>query len=262
MPLSVRLFEETLGSDEATTKRATLLWSRIEKFAIDIKGVSGDALERLKLLVLCIAAITLQYDKQEEAFSELLNATFGSSGELRGKKLPQTFIEYREAELRAKPPRGFFDTSIATGLHRRVSPDKLQKIKIDAKKLTDLWEALVFCSFADIFILPILFVGDDVEGPLENAIMSDDFLSPKGLALFEEIGRSDIVKSSGVSLDRAMVAYAVKVRTTILNNPNEVGNVSTQVCFYALFIGGKTSADKWSSYFGTTSGSFRSGLRC
>ena len=101
MPLSVRLFEETLGSDEATTKRATLLWSRIEKFAIDIKGVSGDALERLKLLVLCIAAITLQYDKQEEAFSELLNATFGSSGELRGKKLPRTFIEYREAELRA-----------------------------------------------------------------------------------------------------------------------------------------------------------------
>ena len=65
------MFQTTLCASAEITERAAQLWGRIQSYVSE-KGLTAQLLVRFEILTLCIAGVTLEYDRREREFASYL----------------------------------------------------------------------------------------------------------------------------------------------------------------------------------------------
>ena len=147
------MFQTTLSASADITERAAQLWGRIQSY-VSKKRLTAQLLVRFEILTLCIAGVTLEYDRREREFAsylEILRSSCRSRGIHGLRDLPTSFAEYRRAELR------FGGGAEEYGYHLfskgLIEHPERSQLTEQAEILTRLWSAVVFSYFPDFAIL-------------------------------------------------------------------------------------------------------------
>lgn len=199
------------------------MWSRVGCY-IKRKNLTGDSLETFKLMLLCIAAVTVQCEQDEGAFSKLLEAASPTSSRFKGKnELPKTYVEYREIELR-DPEHPVIDPG--KSILGEVFLENQAKIASLAQKLTTLWQAVAVSHHLDVLVLPLLSLTSTAD-----AIMTDNCLTPQGSWLFTKIRSNGMVTDHYKALAPGMAVTMALVKNETFNSPKDLRDFTPTVCF-------------------------------
>ena len=222
------MFQATLSASAEITERAAQLWCRIQSYVSE-KGLTAQLLIKFEILTLCIAGVTLEYDRREREFAsylEILRSSCRSRG-IRGLGgLPASFAEYRRAELRFDGGAGEYGYHLySKGLIEHPERSQLTE---QAEILTRLWSAVVFSYFPDFTILPLIQV-ETPDKPLSMHILCTDLLSPDNRQEFDAVSLSSDVLGFEAN-DTGFVLSLIDLNQTI-ERSDAVDSYRTKVSF-------------------------------
>lgn len=133
-------------------------------------------------MVLCIAAISVEYERRDTVFVEWLSSL--SQGTIDDKVqngLPQSYAKVREA--------GGIDVLEKQLVQAKLLDTQgLEYFKASTKALKELWEALAVSSIPDVLLVPLL--QDKTYEDLSKLRKEKKLLTADGMEVFSEIYRT------------------------------------------------------------------------
>lgn len=134
-------------------------------------------------------------------------------------KLPTTFPDYRETELRSDNPRDFFSSQDGRWFKQVLTNRQVGKIQRLARQIKYLWLAMLLAQYAELFVIRSVS-DDELPRQLNYTLLSSDLLNSDAYESFETINRCANKERHFAGLDESLVAAAITMKVS--DNPEKL----------------------------------------